>query len=83
MGIPIDGPADMFCDNEAVVKNTSRPESTLKKKHLAIAFHRVREAAASGLLRIAKEDTETNLADMLTKPLAGPRLKELIRNVLY
>jgi hypothetical protein len=22
-----------FCDNEAVVKNSTRPESTLKKKH--------------------------------------------------
>ena len=28
-GIPIDGPANVFCDNEAVYKNTSIPESTL------------------------------------------------------
>ena len=29
-GVPVDGPASVFCDNEAVVKNTSIPESTLK-----------------------------------------------------
>ena len=36
MGVPVDGPADVFCDNESVVKNTSRPESPLKKKHQAV-----------------------------------------------
>jgi hypothetical protein len=35
MGIPVDGPANMFCDNESVVKSTSTPESTLKKKHIS------------------------------------------------
>ena len=36
MGIPIDGPTNMFCDNKAVVRNSTMPESTLKKKHVAI-----------------------------------------------
>ena len=30
-GVPLDGPANVFCDNEAVYKNTVIPESTLKK----------------------------------------------------
>ena len=33
-GIPIDGATNIFCNNEAVYKNTSMPESTLKKKHM-------------------------------------------------
>ncbi len=28
-GMPIDGPANVFCDNNGVVKNTTRPESML------------------------------------------------------
>ena len=40
-GIPIDGPADVFCDNKGVVKNTSLPESVLSKKHNAINYHAV------------------------------------------
>eukprot|EP00978_Attheya_sp_CCMP212_P035677 scaffold156772_cov26-Attheya_sp.AAC.1 len=35
-GIPIDGPANVFCDNEAVVTNSSIPTSTIKKKHILI-----------------------------------------------
>ena len=57
--------------------NTTRPESTLKKKHNAIAYHRVCKAVAAGIIHITKVPIETNLADMLTKPLPGPRLREL------
>jgi hypothetical protein len=82
-GVPLVGPANMFCDNNGVVINCTIPESTLKKKHYAIAYHKVREAVAQGTIRIAKEDTKTNLADILTKPLPGPRMKELLYHILY
>jgi hypothetical protein len=83
MGVEVDGPTNLFCDNEAVVTNTTRPESTLKKKHNAIAYHRAREAQAAGIVRIAKEDGDTNLADLFTKLLPGPRLRELVSKVLW
>ncbi|MGH7974026.1 MAG: Ty1/Copia family ribonuclease HI [bacterium] len=83
IGIPIEESTNVFCDNEAVVKNSTAPESTLKKKHNAIAYHRVREAVAANMLRIAKEDTSTNLADLLTKSLPGPRLKQLCERILF
>jgi hypothetical protein len=68
-GIPIEGPTNVYCDNEAVTKNTTIPESTLKKKHNSIAYHRAREAVAAGTIRVTKEDGKTNLADVLTKLL--------------
>ena len=83
MGVPFEGPTDVFCDNESVVKNVSRPESVLKKKHNAIAYHRCRESQAAGTTRIAWEDGKYNLADLLTKPLAGPRLKALVSRILW
>ena len=49
-GIPVDGPANVFCDNRGVVKNVSIPESTLMKKHNAINYHAVQEAVAAGIL---------------------------------
>jgi hypothetical protein len=69
MGIRIDGLTNVFCDNAAVVRNSTAPESVLKKKHNAIAYHRAHEAVAAGTIRIAKEDGETNLSDLLTKCL--------------
>ena len=41
-GIPIAGSANVFCDNDSVVVNCTKPESTIKKKHNAIAYHKVR-----------------------------------------
>ena len=83
MGVEILGPTNVFCDNHAVVKNSTVPESVLKKKHNAISYHRAREAIAAGTIRIAWEDTHTNIADLLTKCLPGPKLKELIARVLW
>ncbi|KAL7555129.1 hypothetical protein ACHAWF_018764 [Thalassiosira exigua] len=67
IGIPMVGPANVFYDNQGVMKNTSNPESTLSKKHNHVNYHMVREAAAAGILRVAKEETDSNLADTLTK----------------
>jgi hypothetical protein len=76
-GVPINGPANVFCDNRGVVKNTSIPESTLLKKHNAINYHSVREAAAAMILRVGKEDGTTNLADVFTKTLPGEQRRQL------
>ncbi|KAI2495965.1 Reverse transcriptase (RNA-dependent DNA polymerase) [Fragilaria crotonensis] len=50
-GVPIDGPANVFCDNNGVVKNTTIPESMLTKKQNAINYHVVREAVAARIRR--------------------------------
>jgi hypothetical protein len=63
--VPLEGP--VFCNNESIVKNSSRPESTLKKRHNAIAYHQCREAQAAGVIRIAFEEVKTNIADLFTK----------------
>lgn len=77
-GVPIDGLTSAFCDNEAVYQNAAVPESALSKKHHSIAYHRCREAVASAIVQIAKEGTENNLADMLTKVLSAARRRFLL-----
>ena len=42
LGITVEVPANVYCDNEAVTKNTKITESTSKKKHHSIAYHRCR-----------------------------------------
>ena len=82
-GIPIDGPANVYCDNEAVYKNTVIPESTLKKKHHSIAYHRCREAVAAKTIRVAKQGTTKNLADLFTKVLSSARRQFLLERFTY
>ena len=69
-GVPIEGYANVFCDNESVFKNASFAESRLKKKHNSICFHRVRECVASMILMPFKVGTNLNLSDILTKSLS-------------
>ena len=83
VGVPLLGPTNVYCDNQGVVKNTSIPESTLSKKHNSINYHVVREAAAAGILRVAKEDTNTNLADALTKLMPYSQKQELMGCIQY
>jgi hypothetical protein len=76
-GVEVDTPCDVFCDNESVVKNVTRPESPIKKKHNSVAYHKARECIAGGIIRVAKEDGETNIADLFTKLLNGTKLRTL------
>jgi len=82
-GVPLLGPANVLCDNQGVVNNTTLPESVLSKKHNQICYHRVREAVAASIIRIAKEDSSTNLADILTKPLGLPQCRFILERILY
>ena len=81
-GVPLSGPARVFCDNESVVKSSTFPESALKKKHCSVAYHKVREAVAADKLLIYYESTDTNIADLFTKVLPIQKRLPLIQSVL-
>ncbi len=71
MGITVDEPAFVYGDNQSVLANTTNPSSTLNKKLNAIAYHFVWEGCARDEWRMAYVNTHDNVADLLTKPLAG------------
>ena len=83
MGVRVDQPTKVFCDNMSVVLNSSKPESTLKRKHNQICFHRVREAVASKIIRVGYVDSKCNLADILTKNLPSISRKRLLYEILW
>jgi hypothetical protein len=71
MGIPVEECAYVWGDNQSVLHNTTAPESTLKKKSNAIAYHFVREGCAKDEWRTSYILTHDNVADLMTKPLAA------------
>jgi hypothetical protein len=83
MGVPVEEATKVYGDNESVVNATTRPESTLKKKHNAINFHRCREAVAAGHIRVAWINGTDNLADALTKVTIGERRRYLFSRILW
>lgn len=80
-GIPIQGATNVLGDNESVVNSASKVEARLNKKHNAICFHTVREAAAAGWIRVGWEPTGTNVADIFTKMLEGNQRRKLLRAI--
>ena len=82
-GVPIDGPAEVFCDNKSVVTNSSVPASVLNKRHNAICFHRVREAQASLVIRMAWIPGDLNLADLFTKTTMPANKKHGFVQVIF
>jgi hypothetical protein len=79
MGVPIDGASRIFGDNMSVVTNSSKPESTLKKKSNSVCYHAVREAVAI----VAHIPTKFNLADLFTKVLGGSTRRFLVGSMLW
>ena len=83
LGVPVVGPSMMLGDNMSVIQNCSLPSSTLKKKHNAIAYHRVREATAAGVIRLAHVRSENNYSDILTKALGGMKHYGLCKPLMF
>ena len=81
-GVPVPESARILCDNKSVVDSSMYPESRLKKKHCSIAYHRIREAVAAGTILIYFERSESNLADLLTKPLTARKRLPLVQALL-
>ena len=77
MGVPLDGPANVFCDNDSVAKSSTNPEATLNKKNVSIAYHKCREAFAAGITNIYFQYSEDNLADVFTKVLPAIKRKNI------
>ena len=82
MGIALKGPSQVLCDNKSVVLNMTLPSSTLKKKHNAIAYHRVRETVAAKIIKVNHIDGKSNLADILTKATDAATFKKYVETCL-
>jgi hypothetical protein len=83
LGVALDGPSLMLGDNMSVVLNTTVPSSVLKKKHNAIAYHRVRETIAARIMRFTYIKSEENVSDVLTKPLSNEKFHYLMKMWLF
>ena len=58
------------------------PSSSLKKKHNAIAYHKVRESVAAGIVQIHHIEGKENVADILTKATDTGTFKKHVKTCL-
>ena len=81
-GVPIleEETTNVYCDNEAVVKNNTNVDPSLSKKHSSCAYKITRWQVAAGVISLGWIHTDENLADALTKRLAGIKREYLFGN---
>src|SRR5687768_1044169 len=83
LGVKLEPTSLLVGDNMAVVLNTTIPSSTLKKKHQACNYHKVRESIAAGFIEYAHIRSEDNMADLLTKPLGRTLFEQISSEYLF
>ena len=84
MGIPVNNPTFMYGDNQSVLWNTKIPDSTLKKKSSAVAYHYVREGVAREEWITNYVRPESNPSDVMTKSVTKmDDRKNKIRMILH
>ena len=83
LGLPIDDSTKILCDNESVVKNSSKLDSSLNKKHCSLAFHATRWAVAASIASIGWIPTNQNIADAMTKRLPANKREHLFGSWTY
>ena len=82
LGVPVIRPTNMFGDNFGVIQSAEIPEGELKKKHIAISYHYVREAIAAKIVNAGWCRTDENFADILTKALGTTIFQDLVEAVM-
>jgi hypothetical protein len=83
MGILLTGPFFIYSDNKSQITNSTKPESTLKKKCNSICYHAVQESVAMGKSRITHISIHHNLSDLMTKVTHGAKRRKLVGDILY
>ena len=70
------GPIEIKEDNRAVISFATHGDNNEKLKHLPTKYHYVKQCVREGKVRLTSIPTESNLSDILTKPLM---VKEFVK----
>jgi len=62
----------IYCDNLGATHLSANPVFHSRMKHIALAYHFVRENVQNGKFRVSFVSTDDQLVDILTKPLLRP-----------
>jgi hypothetical protein len=83
IGVNVQGPVRILADSKSAVDSTSIPGSVLRKRHSSIAYHKVRESVAAGMVDLYHVGSTNNVADVFTKPKGRPEFCRLLGTFMY
>ena len=73
----------MFGDNSSVITTATIPDSRLQKRHLALSYHRVKEAIASGIIHYVFVYGKDNPADICSKHWGYQQVWRQLQAILF
>ena len=74
----VDGPVRIRCDNQGTIKLITSGVVRQKSKHIDVKYHHIHDEQMKGAVKFQYVTSESNPADLLTKPLVVPRHKCLL-----
>ncbi|GJZ33617.1 putative ribonuclease H-like domain-containing protein [Tanacetum coccineum] len=72
----------MYCDNKSAIALCCNNVQHSRSKHIDIRFHFIKEHVENGVIELYFVNTEYQLADIFTKPLARERIEFLINKLV-
>jgi hypothetical protein len=68
-------PTKIYTDSQSSIALTENPVNHARSEHIDIQYHFVRQKLEEGVIETEYLPTGEMVADMLTKPLSGPRIQ--------
>lgn len=81
VSVSVSKPA-LLVDNQSAIKLIKNPEQHQRSKHIDVRFHFVRELYEKNVFNIEYVNTEFQIADICTKPLAKERYEKLRKSLV-
>jgi hypothetical protein len=83
LGYTITVPTIIFCDNKSAIELCKTLKMTQKSKHIQMRINFIRECINKRIIEIVFVQSELNVADVLTKPLADVLFNQHAYKLLY
>jgi hypothetical protein len=83
LGVKVEHASLVCGDNMGVIQNVTLKDSLLKKKHVAISYHKSRECVAAGIAHPVKTKGKNNFADILTKGQTHKDFSTLVGAIMW
>jgi hypothetical protein len=73
--LELEDPIPLYLDSKSAIAITNNPMFHERNKHVALKFHFSRHLQSDGRMKLQYVHTDLQVAEVLTKPLFGPKMK--------